>query len=205
MFFPRSTGARENAKNDPYALTAWCLKILAIANTESLPVKYNAGSIDDAFLRDIARLSYFENGPQLAKEYLGKQGIHLVTLTHLSKTYLDGAVIFPPGQNPVIGLTLRYDRIDNFWFCLLHELVHLSKHTGLDNQGLIVDDLDLRKYGDKKENDIEQEADETGEGSVNSRPGVGSNVDGQKRTSGTMSNTELAEKIKIHPAIIAEE
>ena len=28
-------------------------------------------------------------------------------------------------STPVIGLTLRYDRLDNFWFCLLHELAHI--------------------------------------------------------------------------------
>ena len=28
---------------------------------------------------------------------------------------------------PVIALTLRYDRIDNFWFCLLHELAHVGQ------------------------------------------------------------------------------
>jgi len=35
---------------------------------------------------------------------------------------------------PVIGLTLRYDRIDNFWFCLLHELAHVGLHLD-HNQG----------------------------------------------------------------------
>ena len=29
---------------------------------------------------------------------------------------------------PVIGLTLRYDRLDNFWFVLLHELGHVFLH-----------------------------------------------------------------------------
>ena len=31
-------------------------------------------------------------------------------------------------DRPVIGLTLRYDRLDNFWFVLFHELGHLFLH-----------------------------------------------------------------------------
>jgi len=202
-FFRRSKGARENAKNDTYALTAWCLRILEIANEKTLMSQYNSGSIDGAFLRDIAKLSYFENGPLLAKEYLEKHGIHLVVLTHLSKTYLDGAVIFPPNKNPVIGLTLRYDRIDNFWFCLLHELAHLSKHLGLNNNGLIIDDLDLRKYGDNTEDSIERQADDLAKEAL---------VPAELWATTDISNNdvpeqlqikELATKIKIHPAIIA--
>ncbi len=30
--------------------------------------------------------------------------------------------------HPVIGMTLRYDRLDNFWFVLLHELGHIFLH-----------------------------------------------------------------------------
>ena len=45
---------------------------------------------------------------------------------------------------PVIGLTLRYDRIDHFWFCLLHELAHVGRHMD-HNQGVaFFDDLTLR-------------------------------------------------------------
>ena len=72
-----------------------------------------------AMLKDIARLSYFENGPRLAREYLAKSGIRLVVVPHLAKTYLDGGAMLLPDGVAVVGLTLRYDRIDNFWFSLI--------------------------------------------------------------------------------------
>ena len=37
------------------------------------------------------------------------------------------------GDTPIIGLTLRHDRLDNFWFTLLHELGHVFLHR---DQGL---------------------------------------------------------------------
>lgn len=58
-------------------------------------------------------------------------GVHFVIVPHLTHTYLDGAA-FPLEGRPVVALTLRYDRIDSFWFTLLHELAHcLAGHPGL--------------------------------------------------------------------------
>ena len=59
------------------------------------------------------------------------------------KTYLTGRR-FSCGWRPVIGLTLRYDRLDNFWFCLLHELAHIGRHMDNDKGNDFVDDLTLR-------------------------------------------------------------
>ena len=65
------------------------------------------------FLTKVAQLSWSEDGPRLAKELLVKRGISLVIEKHLPKTYLDGVALRLGDGRPVIGLTLRYDRIDN--------------------------------------------------------------------------------------------
>jgi hypothetical protein len=54
-----------------------------------------------------------------------------------------------PAGRAVIGLTLRYDREDNFWFCLLHELAHLAHHISPERQ-LIVDEME---FGTQKDSD----------------------------------------------------
>ncbi len=100
------------------------------------------------------KLSYFDNGPLLAREFLLKNGIHIVFERHLSGTHLDGAAMFLPTGAPVIALTLRYDRLDNFWFTLCHELAHLALHLGRDDWELFYDDLDCQA-----EVDVEGEAD----------------------------------------------
>ncbi|HLO86110.1 MAG TPA: HigA family addiction module antitoxin [Nostocaceae cyanobacterium] len=64
-------------------------------------------------------------------------GVHFVVVPHLNKTYLDGAAFYL-NENPVIALTLRYDRIDSFWFTLMHELAHIV----LGHQGGYLDNLD---------------------------------------------------------------
>ena len=57
---------------------------------------------------------------------LARWGVRFVLLRHLPKTYLDGAA-FWLAEGPVVALTLRYDRIDAFWFTLMHELAHLAE------------------------------------------------------------------------------
>ena len=41
----------------------------------------------------------------------------------------DGAVFHLRTGHPVIALSLRYPRLDYFWFTLLHELAHLVLHN----------------------------------------------------------------------------
>ena len=60
---------------------------------------------------------------------LARWGVRFVGLRHLPKTYLDGAAFWLE-EGPAVALTLRYDRIDSFWFTLMHELAHLAEGRG---------------------------------------------------------------------------
>ncbi|MFH1857502.1 MAG: transcriptional regulator, partial [Candidatus Omnitrophota bacterium] len=199
-FFRQGKGTRYNSKMDSYALTAWCIRVLALARENPLKSKYVKGLIKQGTLQEIARLSYFENGPLLAKEYLEKQGLHLIVVPHLPKTYLDGAAMLMPDGTPIVGLTLRYDRIDKFWFCLLHELAHVAKHLSASDR-IIIDDLDLRGHDAAAEDKIEKEADEmTRDGLIPKKVWEKNPIKG-KVTIAKVS--ALAEKLKIHPAVVA--
>lgn len=57
---------------DPYALTAWCCKVLADANEARPPVSYKPGTVTLDFLGQVARLSWSNEGPRLAREFLAK-------------------------------------------------------------------------------------------------------------------------------------
>ena len=105
-------------------------RIIAFAdgNEARPPVSYRPGTIAPDSLGQVARLSWSDKGPRLAQEFLGKHGIALVVVRHLPRTYLDGAALKLGDGTPVVGLTLRYDRVDSFWLCLLHELAHLGSH-----------------------------------------------------------------------------
>ncbi|MGC9523898.1 MAG: ImmA/IrrE family metallo-endopeptidase [Anaerolineae bacterium] len=124
---------RTDREPDVNALIAWQAQALRIAAGDEL-LDYDPAAMDESALRALVRQSYFSTGPQNARELLNRWGIHMVILPHLPKTYLDGASFLAPWGNPVVGLTLRYDRLDNFWFTLLHELAHVRLH--LEDTGL---------------------------------------------------------------------
>ena len=85
-------------------------------------------TLNEQFLSYVARLSWSESGPRHAKDFLAEKGIALVVLPVLPRTRLDGAAMLGDDGAPIVGLTIRHDRLDNFWFTLLHELVHVWKH-----------------------------------------------------------------------------
>lgn len=45
---------------------------------------------------------------------------------HLNRSRLDGAAIMTHDGAPIIGMTLRHDRVDDFWFTLCHALGHVA-------------------------------------------------------------------------------
>jgi len=131
---------RTGSRMDPDALTAWRIRVATVAMREPLPT-YRPGTITKDFLRELVRFSYLDAGPRLAKEYLNKCGIHFVVERHLPKTFLDGAAFKLPDGSPVVALTLRYDRLDNYWFTLCHELAHIALHLEKDDVDTFYDDF----------------------------------------------------------------
>ena len=134
--------ARLGADMDQYALWAWQCRILVLANAVRLDGGYSRDRIDSAWLRDLAQQSRYDDGPLRARRLLSEVGIPLIIEPRLPQTYLDGAAFLLPNGAPVIGMTLRYDRIDNFWFVLFHELIHVAKHLRKGKIEDIFDDLD---------------------------------------------------------------
>jgi HTH-type transcriptional regulator / antitoxin HigA len=137
--------SRTAADIDMYAVQAWLLGVQLQAQGIETTGAYE-GDLDETLLRRLARLSMFSDGPKKAVEYLSAKGIKLVVEPHFPHTKLDGAAILKSGI-PIVALTLRHDRIDNFWFTLLHECAHVIKHLSEDNS-LILDDFDIEAVDD---------------------------------------------------------
>ncbi|MCF8034155.1 MAG: ImmA/IrrE family metallo-endopeptidase [Desulfarculaceae bacterium] len=191
-------GTRRSHKDDPYALQAWILGVLLKANEMDLLGEYHEDEIELEFLRKVAHLSVLSDGPVQAAEYLSRKGIKLVVVRHFKKTYLDGAVLINKDGSPVIGLSLRYNRTDNFWFTLIHELAHLAcGHVDQAQDKCIIDDLDLHTALDKTEN----EADETAEAALIPRELWDEHP--AKDTAKIKDVRALARQADVNPAIVA--
>lgn len=180
---------------DDHVLLAWRLCVLKKARTMPASREYRKGIVTTRWMKDLARLSAFEDGPRLAREQLGMAGIALITEPHFKGTYLDGAAMLDDGR-PIVALTLRHDRLDNFWFVLMHELAHVARHLD-EAHPVFTDDLDSSGEQDRKE----READDMAQEALIPR------VAWEKSTARTSHLAKdviaLAEELSIHPAIVA--
>ena len=99
---------------------------------------------------NIVRLSANpDNVSQLDRE-LSRLGIRLVFVPHLPQTRIDGATLWIDGGFPLVALSLRFDRIDYFWFTIMHELAHVLQ--GGDAMNFLDTDLvgkEAQKSDDK--------------------------------------------------------
>ena len=200
--YRKNDDRRVNTKTDDYALKAWCWQVISQARERALVVEYQPGTVNSDFLREVAQLSMSDDGPIRAKDFLARHGIALEYVEHLPRTHLDGAALCLPDGRPVVGLTLRYDRIDNFWFTLLHELAHIGLHLAdSDDETGFVDDHNLRSVGVGVGDSKEQDADQLAQDAL-IPPEVlerGVMIDHPA----PMAVIDLAWEAQVHPAIIA--
>ncbi len=193
--FRRSSSIAKGAI-DYYSLLAWMARVIHLAETEPVSKPFDKGLDQAALFSEMAILSSNENGPFLAKSWLANVGVRLVVEPHLPKTRLDGAALLDSAGNPIIALTVRYDRLDSFWFTLLHELAHVFRHLNQEDM-VIVDDLDL----DRSQDFSEIEADSVARNALIPRQLWARSDAYRVRTKRTI--LALADRLKIHPSIVA--
>jgi HTH-type transcriptional regulator/antitoxin HigA len=139
---------------DTPSLIAWVRK--AEIEAQKLSCKpFDSAKLNDA-LPELIRRSAEGKAMAEIPDRLRGLGIRLVFVPHLPQTRVDGAAFWLDKKSPVVALSLRMDRADNFWFTLIHELVHIRD----DSRGGAAGYLD---------NDIMQEPQNPNEKQVNQK------------------------------------
>lgn len=189
----RRTSHFRGARNvDSYALLAWLARVWHRANVKAPKSVTDAAPIPD-LIADVVRLSWSDKGPLLAIEFLEQNGVAVVIEPALPRTFLDGATLFR-AEGLVIGLTIRFDRLDSFWYTLVHELAHAALHS--DRSVLFIDDLETAP-GDE----IEAEADAFACESL--IPAEVWRNSPASRLKSRQAVEHLARQLRISPAIVA--
>jgi len=194
--FRRTLSGDSPTPTTTYALYAWLARVIQrTREIKSQLPQFDKTKIGDALIKEIVQLSRFEEGPRMAIELLKNHGIAVIIEPQLKGTMLDGAALKEVDGTPIIALTLRYDRVDNFWFTLVHELVHVWKHIDDANEA-ILDDLEHAST-DKRES----EANRIARDAFIPRS-IWKRTDAYLKPS-RETIVELAKELKIHPAIVA--
>ncbi len=101
---------------------------------------------DSLFEKGLAQLrllmGYAEETRHIPR-VLSESGIRFMIVEPLPQTGIDGVAFWLDAKSPVVALSCRYDRIDWFWFTLMHELAHVKNRDGLADRG----DVDTNLVG----------------------------------------------------------
>jgi HTH-type transcriptional regulator/antitoxin HigA len=130
----------------PIAQIAWFCRARSLA--EAAPAaKFAQANVATLISRLKTHLLHVE-GAQSVAGILADAGIRFVVVEALSGSKIDGACFWLDKTSPVIALSLRFDRVDNFWHTLLHEIDHIANKEGM--AAPILDTDVLGTEGDSK-------------------------------------------------------
>ena len=189
--------------SDRFALAAWAAFVRQSADVVKLRTAFDRNEWGDERLRELRGLSRYDVGPRLAVQFLRDRGVVVLIVPHLTRTHLDGGALLRGDGAPVIGLTLRHDRLDNFWFTLFHELMHVLWHLvpgrgTSEAQSLYLDnDLDIAAGT----SELEQEADSRAREAL--VPTAAWNASAVRYTIAPVTVQQLAQEIGVAEAIVA--
>jgi len=111
------------------SLRAWYFRVKNLATT--LIAKPYSRKALLAAIDDMRGLSTRPQEVRHVPRILADAGVRFLVVEHLAKTKIDGATLWLDKNQPVVVLSLRYDRIDAFWFTLAHELSHVLRGDSL--------------------------------------------------------------------------
>jgi len=120
------------------AQLAWLWRVKRIAS-EMLVAPYSDNAVRSALPKLRALLTAPEEARKVPR-ILAECGIRFVIVESLQGAKIDGVCFWLGDDAPVIGMSLRFDRIDNFWFVLRHEIEHVLR---LHGRAAVVVDAEL--------------------------------------------------------------
>lgn len=142
--FPAAAWMATGYESPTPAQRAWVLRARQLARAVDV-ADYTPAKLD----RVLAQLKLLRHAPEELRQVprvLAEAGVRFLVVQPLTGTKIDGACLWLGGgyASPVVAVSLRFDRIDHFWFILLHELAHVKHQDRAVDSDLdaVVDSVD---------------------------------------------------------------
>jgi HTH-type transcriptional regulator / antitoxin HigA len=178
--------------------SAWCQRARQLAS--ALVVQAFDPSKFSNLEKELRVLAAYPKEVRHLPKVFGKYGIRFVVVEPLAGAKIDGAAFWISEKAPVIAVSARFDRIDAFWFTVMHECSHIRHEDALS-----VDDELVNETGSAEvltRDEFEIRADSEASSSLIAKEELDSFV----RRLGPLYSREriiqFAHRIKIHPGII---
>jgi HTH-type transcriptional regulator / antitoxin HigA len=123
------------------AQRAWLFRVRQVASALEV-APYSRTALRTA-IEKLRGLRGQPDGIAQVPKILADCGVRFVIVEHVPASKIDGVCFWLSRRepSPVIGMSLRLDRIDNFWFVLRHEIEHVLNEDGREVAIVDVDTL----------------------------------------------------------------
>lgn len=120
-----TVATRKSLREEPLTSSqeAWCYRAKQLAKAIHVS-PFKKSKLKEASL-ELRKLAAYPEETSHVSKTLAEYGIRFLVIEPLPGGKIDGATLWLDEQSPVIIVSLRYDRIDNFWFTLFHEFYHV--------------------------------------------------------------------------------
>lgn len=125
--FPHA--ARRNNEGELSSIQwAWLFRVGQLANALDVP-SYSEERLRSAF-GDLEPLLVDPEEARNVPRILAHAGVRFLVVEPIPSSKIEGVCFWINKKSPVVALSMRFDRIDNFWFNLRHELEHVLNKDG---------------------------------------------------------------------------
>jgi len=189
----------DNVPNLTPAETAWCFRARQLASTSPIgPFARDKASRAKAALRQLAA------HPKEARHLsavLAEYGIRFVVVEPLPGVRIDGAA-FLDDIGPVMAISLRHDRVDGFWFTVMHEFSHIRHGDAISVDSGMVDAVTGVVAVQLAGNEVEDRANSEASASLVATREMESFISRVGPLYPRQRIIQFANRIRIHPGII---
>jgi len=189
---------RQSAEGLSQSHFAWSAQALRKARAQKVG-RFNASQYE-ALRTDLHDLAAHAEGIRKVPRVLSSYGIRYVVVKHLKSTKIDGATLWLDRYSrsqPVIAMSLRYGRIDNFWFTLCHEASHVYHRDAFR----IDIDLESQTFGDA-DDEVEERANEEAAATLIPPHEIESFILRKQPYFSAKSIIQFSNRIGVHPGIV---
>jgi HTH-type transcriptional regulator/antitoxin HigA len=178
---------------------AWCYRARQLAG--ALPAGgFNPKRLDQAE-KKLRQLAAFRKLAKHVPEVLSEYGIRFVVVEPIPSVKIDGAAFWLEDE-PVIAMSIRHDRIDGFWFTLMHEFAHIRHGDASVDSDLIDGTKGIIQSAALVEDEAERIANEAASSSLVPSDELQSFIRRVGPLYARERIVQFAHKVKIHPGIV---
>lgn len=178
---------------------AWIFRAKKLALAAPCARTFSTQSLKNA-QSELKRLLPSAQETRQAPKILADAGIRFLVLEHLPQTRIDGVTLWLNAKAPVIALSLRYDRIDCFWYTLAHELGHVMRRDGMTQ--IMLDTAIFGQDAEAAESESEKAADSYATDFLINRSDIVDFIARVRPLYGTQRVVGFAKIIGVHPGIV---